>query len=207
MKKNIKIQITTADIEIIKELCKEDNIVWKSSSYGGERFCFKISNEWKSQNSKYFKDERSPNSLSTIFKFITKCSDIPEDFSKKYNVLKGHENLLRRSYFDVDTFSFDDEDYGIWLAYKRPFGNSHVIGDVLEAFNLYPKEEEEYDKFSELADSKKYLLDETINIIKNFFTEVPFEELQGITNEYFSDFELSPEFIRKRKIRKLIESA
>src|SRR5690606_28984941 len=129
------------------ELCKDENVIWIKSSYGGSRFGFKITEEWK-QKYKYLLTSKDKNFksrysiiLTDYFRLISTCYHITTEHSKNLDINEYHINLLRNTYFDYNIGGGieedDDEDYkgyvheAIFLGYKRPFGNSYVIGDVL----------------------------------------------------------------------------
>lgn len=63
--------------------------------------------------------------LYPAMQFITMTADLNPEFIKKHNVKDYHIDLLRRLYLDLD-------DYYITMGFKRPFGNSNVLGDVRE---------------------------------------------------------------------------
>lgn len=210
--------------DAIKELCKEENIVWKSSAYGGNRFGFKISKEWSEKYPELLKnsDDNIDVMLSQYFRVLC-CTIIEKDVAKKIGLNNKHIRLLRRSYYDyesVDEFFDDifledsDEDFKnemnncvgiLFLAYKRPFGNSNVIGDVLEEFDISTVDENGDDIEKDWEEEYGYLLEETVQKIKDFFIYHPFDSSLQV-EYYMYRFSLSNGYLRKHKIRKILNS-
>jgi hypothetical protein len=68
--------------------------------------------------------------------FLSMTADFTDELIEKYNLTEKKYliNLLRSLYLDSDP---DEKE--VIMGYKRPFGNSHVLGDVreeLEFLNL-----------------------------------------------------------------------
>jgi hypothetical protein len=68
------------------------------------------------------------NRLYMVMQFLTMTAEIGE--IKSIKVEKYHEILLRGLYLEYDDF----DEPTITMGYKRPFGNSYVIGDVKKAY-------------------------------------------------------------------------
>ena len=75
--------------------------------------------------------------FATYVQFFSEFCDITDEFIKKYNVEPYHISLIRRMYFDYD----DYDDFRVNLGYKRPYGNSYVIGDIADEYLRYVKDD------------------------------------------------------------------
>jgi hypothetical protein len=69
--------------------------------------------------------------------FIARHNPIPQELINECNIKQGHINLIKRCYFQYDT----SDGNCVMLAYKRPFGNSYVMGDVLHEFGIKHRNE------------------------------------------------------------------
>ena len=67
------------------------------------------------------------NELYPAMQFITMICQLKTEFIQKYNVENWEIGLLKQLYLDWE--SNGNESY-VTMAYKRPFGNSFVEGDV-----------------------------------------------------------------------------
>src|ERR1035437_1950810 len=79
--------------------------------------------------------------LFTTMQFIIMCGEMTPEFKLKYDVKPHHESLLRRLYLDAEYDNaiiggLNTDEYLITTGFKRPFGNSHVLGDVAEELDL-----------------------------------------------------------------------
>lgn len=79
---------------------------------------------WKEDDNK-IKTEH----LATLIHFFTKLVVIPDDFIERYNVKPYHISLIRRMYIEHDW-----QDSMACMGFKRPYGNSDVLGDVQEEY-------------------------------------------------------------------------
>lgn len=82
--------------------------------------------QWRLEDNENL-SEKELNDLYPAMQFITMTCKVDDDFIKKYDVKDWQISLLKRLYLD-----WDDEESCITMAFKRPFGNSHVVGDVRE---------------------------------------------------------------------------
>lgn len=162
-------------VDALSELCKEENVVWVEYSYG-RRFGFKVSDSWK--------EKYSDLKLNILFGFISRCYIFDKDIKNKLGLNENYINLIRRSYY-----YFDDYDNIIHLEHKRPFGNSYVIGDVLDEFNI-----SQFDKDGELIEQdweEEYseLLENVIEKIKDFFINCKFStDIEGMITDSYGDY-------------------
>jgi len=121
--------------------------------------------QWRySDNKDIIKDTDELEKIQTAMQFIFMLGEMTDEFRKKHNVEHHHEQLIKNLYIDIDT---DSDGSYITTAFKRPFGNSHVAGDVAEKMaetsNLFNKKEyypyineDEYEVDEELV-TKEYL--------------------------------------------------
>jgi len=104
--------------------------------------------------------------LYPAMQFITMTADLNPEFIKKHNVKDYHIDLLRRLYLDLD-------DYYITMGFKRPFGNSHVMGDVREMMirngdaGAVKRDSSESNDYT----VEEKVLNEFVNILSEFFKE------------------------------------
>lgn len=80
--------------------------------------------QWRSEDNEHLNDKEL-NSLYPAMQLITMTCKVNDDFIKKYDVQDWQIGLLKELYLDWD-------DDCITMAFKRPFGNSDVLGDVRE---------------------------------------------------------------------------
>jgi hypothetical protein len=197
-------------VSALTELCKDENITWIESGYGGRRFGFLINDNWRKKYGYLLgtKDENfeSPYANGSIleyyFKMVSNIYIISDSFAESLGLTENHLKLLRSTYYRCE----EDEEgrTALFLEYKRPFGNSDVIDDVLEAFNISMNDEEGEKIDKDWEEEYKDLLDDVIVKIKNFFLCCEFStEIEGIGDRYF-DFEPTPQYLRKKKINKLL---
>ena len=76
--------------------------------------------------------ENTTNEISLIMNVFARLCKLPNDFIKRHHIKPFHISLIRRMYFE-----YDNND--TYLNFKRPYGNSNVIGDVAEEYIDYKK--------------------------------------------------------------------
>jgi len=102
--------------------------------------------------------ENSTNNICLILNVYARLCEIPESFIKKHKIKPYHISLIRRMYFD-----YDNQD--TYLNFKRPYGNSNVIGDIAEEYLNYKNIDInlKYDEDDDLID--KWYEDNEINLV------------------------------------------
>jgi hypothetical protein len=185
-------------IQILKDIFKEENIIWYDSAYGGQRFGFKFDKEKaEKENPELF---TSGKFIDLYLKLICEMTHLNEDFINDYGFEEGHINLLRRSYFYTEDASENSFNLAlITIQYKRPFGNSYVLGDVLGEFGI-PQFDENGNKLD--VSGYEYLIDDTMNKIKDFLINHTFEEIEAVYHGYY--FTPTERYLRNCKIDKII---
>jgi hypothetical protein len=89
---------------------------------------------WKLEdNLDVVKDIAELSKLFITMQFLSMSASPTKELIKQMDVKKWHMSLLRRLYLEFD----DYDDNKIMMGYKRPFGNSYVIGDVREEMVKY----------------------------------------------------------------------
>ncbi len=165
-------------VEALKTICKESNCIYFDSSYGGKRFGFKVTKQWKKENLEFFiEDSIDRVYLESYFKMLSQFNPISDEFIKKNSLEDGHIRAIRQSYYsyymkdDLDGIVELEDEYDgiITMDYKRPFGNSNVFSDVLSNFDIDNQSPDI--NYEELLG---HLIDESINAVKAFFIEEPF---------------------------------
>lgn len=194
------IKLNKEIVNNLKELFKEENIKWVNSWYGGKRFGFLISNEWKNKNPEMFLSNIFEIKLIEIIQFICQYNPIDETYIKNNNLNQGDINLIKRSYFQQSYDNDIDNKYYLWLALKRPFGNSYVIGDILEEYNI----EINHDDNIKYEEKYSDLMDEVIIKIKNYLINAEFDELLEAYSDGYGNYILTTEYLRRKKINKLL---
>jgi hypothetical protein len=81
---------------------------------------------WKKED-----NEMPTEHIATLIHFMSKLVDFTPEFIKKYDVKQYHINLIRRMYIEHEG---DGDGKMALMDYKRPYGNSHVLGDVYEEY-------------------------------------------------------------------------
>lgn len=118
------------------------------------------------------------NRSYVVMQFLTMTAEVKPEILKELNLESHHIKLLRGLYLEfgpwcpapVEPYNFayaDDstkKDYIISMGYKRPFGNSYILGDVIEYMGEYG----ERDKLEEKA---SIVLDEFAVFIDRFFRD------------------------------------
>lgn len=106
------------------------------------------------------------NALYPAMQFISMVGKIKPEFQSKYQLKDYQISLLRRLYLEYD------ED-AITMGFKRPFGNSHVLGDVREEMIRYGdvdaknRDNEEEGDYSVEADE----LSNFVSMLAKFYQE------------------------------------
>ncbi len=100
-------------------------------------------------------DESEFEQLVKYIQFICMIGIMSDEFKKKHNVEYHHEALLRQLYLDND----EDGNGGfvITTAFKRPFGNSYVEGDIADEMEATHKIYDKKEYYPYLDDSKSEL--------------------------------------------------
>jgi len=190
------IKIDIHIIKAIKEIFKEENLSWEISSYGGNRFIFTLPNKWIENNhSIIFKDSKfiSMEILDTYIKIILSCNYISREDKIKYNLMKVDILLMRKADVIYNTDGYFE------LSYKRPFGNSNVIGDFLQCYGI--------DYVYSNRENYKTMLDESILKIADYLINATFDEdLEAFKKEWSYDFVPTNTYLRKIKIKKLLDN-
>lgn len=159
-RKKDSFQITDKDIEKIKKLKAHRS---NQSGY------YAVMLQWRlADNKDIVKDKTELNRLYVSMQFISMTGIIKEDFIKNYKkpLKKYHIGLLRGLYLDLDDYS--DDEIVITMGFKRPFGNSHVLGDVrdeidkVQPMTQIQLESEDYSREEEV-------LLEFIDFLEEFF--------------------------------------
>ncbi len=205
-----KVKLNDTVVSALTELCKDENIIWKESSYGGRRFGFVINEDWRKKYGYLLgiKDENFDNSFSYdwileyYFKMVSCIYVINDSFAESLGMTENHIKMLRRTYYRCE----EDKEgrLALFLEYKRPFGNSDVFDDLLYEFNIPRYDENGDDIEKNWEEEYSDLLDDVIVKIKNFFLCCEFStEIEGIGDRYY-DFKPSPQYLRKKKINKLL---
>ena len=87
--------------------------------------------QWLLSDNLHVDNAEELSELFATMQFIVMTAGIKKDFLEKHPEIKDyHINMLRRLYL-----FYDDEEIAISMGFKRPFGNSHVLGDVREEMN------------------------------------------------------------------------
>jgi hypothetical protein len=167
---------------------------WEERSYTIEKSVLeKIKNlKSKVEESSYYDDmvkwyfdetdgtDEELQDLWITMQFLTMTAEPSVELIEKYNLTekKYLVNLMRQLYLDADTGRYDEgEGNSIMMGYKRPFGNSHVEGDVreeLEICGVIEKKDEEDEDYDDYLDDYDYglereVLKEFANFIMDFF--------------------------------------
>lgn len=176
-----KFKLDKQKVEALKEICREENSINIDSEYGGYRFGFLVSKEWRKKNLQFFiKDNIDKYHIESYFKMISQFNTISNDFIEAQKLEPPYKRLLRNSYYryyindEVGLVLDDNIDGVIMLNYKRPFGNKCVIGDVFYEFG-YDSYDEKF-KGVDIEKEYEYLINDTVTKIKQYFITHPFKE-------------------------------
>ena len=90
---------------------------------------------WKYVDNEHISKDKFARLFPAI-QFISMSGILKDEFIKKYDVKDYHISLLRRLYMEYNDYG---DEYSISIGYKRPFGNSHVSGDVEEEISRFSK--------------------------------------------------------------------
>lgn len=127
------------------------------------------------------------NDIFPAMQFISMIGQVKPDFIKKYNIKDYHIGLLRELYLEWDD---EDDNECISMAFKRPFGNSHVMGDVREEMIKFgdagatQRYNDEVDDYTE----EEKVLTEFVDILEKFFQEGFELRLRSFEQMLFSGF-------------------
>jgi hypothetical protein len=80
--------------------------------------------QWRLEDNEYL-TKKELNDIYPAMQFITISCQLKPDFIQKYNVEDWQIGLLKQLYLD-----WDEDDTYITMEFKRPFGNSNILGDV-----------------------------------------------------------------------------
>jgi hypothetical protein len=113
---------------ITEENIKKISMLKSSFEEEGSYYNHRI--QWLlSDNLHVVDDAEELSELFATMQFIVMTAPIKKDFLKKHTEFKDyHINMLRSLYLEF----YEDDDISISMGFKRPFGNSHVLGDVRE---------------------------------------------------------------------------
>lgn len=121
--------------------------------------------QWRLDDNEHL-TEKELNDLYPAMHFITMTCKVNDDFIKKYDVQDWQIGLLKELYLDWDDC--------ITMAFKRPFGNSHVLGDVREEMVKHgdaaaiKRENDESDDYTE----EQLALNQFVDMLEKLFAEV-----------------------------------
>ena len=128
--------------------------------------------------------ENSTNEISLILNVYARLCKIPNDFIKRHKIKPYHISLIRRMYFDYD-------NYEIYLNYKRPYGNSYVLGDIADEFLSYKKielDEDDDEWIENNSDILENIHHRTMDIFDLMLIELIIESTEYINlNHKFGD--------------------
>jgi len=122
--------------------------------------------------------ENTTNDISLILNLYARLCKIPSEFIFKYNIKKYHIALIRRMYID-----FEDSEKQSYMSFKRPYGNSNIIGDVAEE---YIKSEKINDVNDDWEDDNYTLLIGIHNQVMDIF-DLMLKELMLNSTEYVTN--------------------
>lgn len=166
-------------------------VPWKfGDSYNDFKIPILCRNDYKSLSlDRYYK-------ISILTQIMVRCIKqiMSEDFKKLHSIKDYHLNLIERMHFNY--YEDDDDDYNIGLEEQRPYGNSHVQHDILEALEesqikeirekakkiLDFMEEDDWDEFEKYDNFLWDIHNETINILIEF--------LKSDNYDWVEDFEI-----------------
>jgi len=186
---------------------------WEERSYTIEKSVLdKVKSlQGKVEESGYYEDmvkwyfdgtDEELQDLWITMQFLAITAEPNSELITKYNLTekKYLVNLMRQLYLDADTDDDGEEGNCVMMGYKRPFGNSHVEGDVreeLEICGVIEKKDEEDEDYDDYLDDYDYgiereVLKEFANFIIDFFAG-------GFEVRWYS-FEKPKEVLGQRKI-------
>lgn len=150
--------------------------------------------------------------LATYLMFFSHFCEFTDEFIKKYDVKPYHISLMRRMYFDYDDY---EKDTFINLGYKRPYGNSHVLGDVADEYLEYEKvdfdedeDEDGEDRYEWMDDNSDMLLNIHMRTLEIF--DLALEELNmaleyECTGENFNyNWKVTQAWYREHKLERIL---
>lgn len=110
------------------------------------------------------------NEIYPAMQFISMIVKIKPEFIQKYDVQDWQISLIRGLYLDWDDY---DTEGLITMGFKRPFGNSHVLGDVREEMVRYgvqsaiKRDQDGQDDYS----PEQLALNQFVDILEKFYQE------------------------------------
>lgn len=114
-------------------------------------------------------DKENAEIIWRTMQFLSMTSGFTDELIEKYSLTtdkKYHVNLLRALYTDND-----DDEHDIIMGFKRPFGNSHVLGDVREELEILgivkPLTDDECDSYDYSLEDK--ILKEFSEFVVDFY--------------------------------------
>lgn len=149
-------------------------------------------------------DTLSGKWLQTYLEIFVKKVQIPQDFINKYDIKQYHINLIRRMYFD----SYNLENCIVNLAYKRPYGNSHVRFDIFKEYTDNTNSDD-YDKFVNKNgdDFLPNIHNETMNVLDLMLKELElnYDEWENVgPYHWFANWKPTKKALRKSKLNRII---
>lgn len=193
-------ELTPERVALFKSIFVDGAETYMESSYGGHRFCFPVTKECDAQMRIEQPDLFLTNGICSTFteylRFIVQTHPIDPGFIAKHNIEDWQIRLLRRSNFDYDS----DVGQLLYLGFKRPWGNSSVLGDVLEEMRI--DVQSDYTDVDIAFHYEKYI-NVAVEVIRLFLVEHPFDPmLQGTSDGY--RYEMSESYLRKLRIKQII---
>lgn len=122
--------------------------------------------QWRYEDNKDIVTKEELNRLYVCMQFITMLGKMSDKFMQDHDVKQYHINLMRQLYLDYDEY----DDDCITMGFKRPFGNSYVIGDIGEEMDNCGVVVKDYDN-NYLEDKCEECLLQFVDILDNFMKE------------------------------------
>ena len=125
--------------------------------------------QWRIEDNTHL-TKKELNEIYPAMQFISMIAKIKPEFIQKYNVQDWQIALLRGLYLDWDDY---DSEGLITMGFKRPFGNSHVLGDVRYEMVRYgdpaaiQRDSSDQDSHSEEQEA----LNQFVDILEKFYQE------------------------------------
>ena len=200
------LRLTPERIALLKSYFREDNMTWIESAYGGKRFAFKIPyDELKEKDAELAQND--PNAfgsamLVNYMNFIMRCNPVDPAFVAQYIKKPWQLSIFKSCFFDYEKTDLDGEvdaegndsmEWVLTLGYKRPFGNSNVIEDVLDEMST-----------KERANAKRRdpdtVINEAVVAVLNYLIHGWFDPRLEATSRNFSRYELTPAYLREDEL-------
>jgi hypothetical protein len=148
--------------------------------------------------------------LSTYLMFFARFCNITDEFIKKHDIKQYHISLFRRMYYEYDDYS---NHSCVNIGYKRPYGNSYVIGDLRDEYVANAKYHGE--DISKIKDME-YEDDEANEFLKKIHMrtlelfDLALEELymplEFINNSRYGGWEPSQRWQREMKLERVLKN-